>query len=120
MEAAMQVSTIDQRKEIPWDAIQSVVDQIVAGFSPRKIVLFGSYASGRHQPESDVDLLVVMDTMKSEVMQAVEIMREINYCFGLDLVVYAPQRLEQRLEWGDHFLHEIINNGKVMYESLDA
>jgi uncharacterized protein len=120
MEAAMQVSTIDQRKEIPWGAIQSVVNQIVAGYSPRKVILFGSYASGKHQPESDVDLLVVMDTKKSEVLQAVEIMRGIEYCFGLDLVVYTPQRLAQRLEWGDHFLREIMNNGKVLYESSDA
>ena len=44
----------------------------------------------------------------------------IEYCFELDLVVNTPQRLAQRLEWGDRFLHEIMNHGKVLNESPDA
>ena len=64
-----------------------------------------------------MDLLVVMDTQLSELEQAAVICRTISYRFGLDLVVYTPQRLAQRLEWGDSFLREIIQRGITLYES---
>ena len=42
--------------------IQDVVDQIVDRFHPDKIWLFGSFAHGTPTSDSDVDLLVAMDT----------------------------------------------------------
>jgi predicted nucleotidyltransferase len=60
--AVVKVPTIDKRKRIPQKAIDQVVEQIVEKFKPQKIILFGSYARGNPRPESDVDLLVVMDT----------------------------------------------------------
>jgi predicted nucleotidyltransferase len=40
--------------------IRNVSRQMVREFSPRRIVLFGSYARGKGAKDSDVDLLVVM------------------------------------------------------------
>lgn len=42
--------------------IAEVVAQIVEHFHPQQVVLFGSYAYGTPTPDSDVDLLVVMET----------------------------------------------------------
>ena len=64
---AVKVPTIDKRKRIPQKAIDQVVEQIVEKFKPQKIILFGSYARGNPHPESDVDMLVVMDTPLREV-----------------------------------------------------
>ena len=119
MHAAMNVPTIDRRKRIPDAAIQDVVGQIAAGFKPQQIVLFGSYAHGKPRPESDVDLLVVMDTPLRETEQAVQICQKIEYLFGLDLIVITPQRLSQRQELGDSFLREIVQTGRVVYEAAD-
>jgi hypothetical protein len=58
-----------------------------------------------------------MDTQLTELEQAAVICRAIHYRFGLDLVVYTPQRLAQRLEWGDSFLREIVQQGVTLYES---
>jgi len=52
-----------------------------------------------------------MATQLSELEQAAIICRAIPYRFGLDLVVYTPQHLAQRLEWGDSFLGEIMQKG---------
>ena len=41
------------------DNLEAVVEQIRGRFRPAKVILFGSYASDRARPESDVDLLVV-------------------------------------------------------------
>ena len=120
MNAAQQVPTIPNRTQIPQAAIQSVVEQIVAFCQPQKIILFGSYASGNPRPESDVDLFVIMETPLTELEQAATICRQISYRFGLDLVVCTPQRLTQRLEWGDSFLREIVQHGMTLYESPHA
>ncbi len=40
--------------------IKKLCDEIVGGFSPQKIILFGSYANGTPNEDSDIDLLVIM------------------------------------------------------------
>ena len=101
-------------------AIQELVRQIVDGFQPQRVLLFGSYAYGSPRPESDVDLLVVMDTPLREVQQAVAIYQALQHPFGLDLIVHTPAHLAQRLELGDAFLQEIVSRGKVLYEHTDS
>jgi predicted nucleotidyltransferase len=118
--AALRVPPITSRERIPPEAIDSVVQQIIENFNPKKVILFGSYAYGQPRPDSDLDLLIIMKTSLSGVKQAVEISRQIQYRFGLDLLVYTPERLDQRINWGDPFLIEIVSRGKVLYESADA
>jgi len=110
------VPTIDKRKRIPQKAIDQVVQQIVEKFKPQKIILFGSYARGKPRPESDVDILVVMDTPLKEVQQAIQICQQIEYRFGLDLIVHTPKHLAERLKMGDWFLRDILEEGKTLYE----
>ena len=113
----VKVPTIDKRKRIPQKAINQVVKQIVEKFKPQKIILFGSYARGNPLPESDVDLLVVMDTSLKEVQQAIQICQQIEYRFGLDLIVHTPKYLKERLRMNDWFLRDVLKEGKVLYES---
>ena len=119
MESLIHVPTILHRTHIPREVIRDLAEQISIHFHPRKIILFGSYAYGTPTPESDVDLLVIMETQKSELEQAAEICRAIPYRFGLDLLVYTPDHLAQRIEWGDSFLNEIVQRGIMLYESTD-
>ena len=116
----VKVPTIDKRKRIPQRAIDQVVKQIVEKFKPQKIILFGSYARGNPRPESDVDLLVVMDTSLREVQQSVEIHHSLNIMFGLDLLVYTPKHLKERAEMSDWFVLDILKEGKVLYEADKA
>jgi predicted nucleotidyltransferase len=113
---AVNVPTIDKRKRIPQRAINQVVKQIVDKFKPQKIILFGSYARGNPRPESDVDMLVVMDTQLKEVQQSIQICQQIEYKFGLDLIVHTPEYLAERMKMGDWFLRDVIKEGKVIYE----
>jgi predicted nucleotidyltransferase len=98
-------------------AIEDVVNQIAMSFHPKSITLFGSYAYGEPGPQSDVDLLVVMETQLSGARQAALILQAISYRFGMDLLVYTPQNLATRLAWGDPFLKEITGQGRVLYGS---
>jgi predicted nucleotidyltransferase len=102
--------------KIPMQAIRSVARRISDRFQPEKIILFGSYAYGKPRPESDVDLLVVMDT-PLRVHQQLEISRALSpRPFPLDIVIRTPQQVKERLAMGDPFLLEITSKGKVLYE----
>lgn len=111
--STVNVPTIDKRERIPQEAIDEVVKQIVEKFKPQKIILFGSYARGNPRPESDVDLLVVTDSPT----QSLDIRRHLGVMFGLDLLVYTSKRLKERVDIGDWFVHDILKEGKVLYES---
>lgn len=98
-------------------AIRALVQRIAERFQPEKIILFGSYAYGYPKPESDVDLLVVMDTPLRARQQRLEISRAVSpRPFPLDIVVRTPQELAERIALGDLFLGEITTRGKVLYE----
>ena len=120
MDSLIRVPTIPNRTRIPQATIHSLAEQISVLFHPQKIILFGSYAYGTPRPESDVDLLVVMNTSLKESDQSLQIRRYVNILFGMDLLVYTPQHLSQRLEWGDPFIKEIVEKGIVLYETSNA
>jgi len=113
---AIYVPPINKRTRIPQAAIDDVVRQIVEKFQPIKIILFGSYAYGMPKRESDVDLLVVIETKLKESQQEIRILQGIDYHFGLDLLVKTPKSLDTRVGLGDAFLKEIVQKGKVVYE----
>jgi predicted nucleotidyltransferase len=39
----------------------ALLDAVIAYFNPRRVILFGSHARGEAGPDSDYDLLVVVD-----------------------------------------------------------
>jgi predicted nucleotidyltransferase len=105
----------------PWvpsrEDIERVAREIAEKFSPEKIILFGSYAYGDPTDDSDVDMLVVMQTDEHPAKAAARILCEVPRPFPMDLFVRTPDELRQRIEWEDWFLREIVENGEVMYES---
>lgn len=113
------VRSSNSRRRVPMRDIRAVVRQIATKFQPEKIILFGSYAYGKPKPESDVDLLVVMDTPLRPSEQAAQIVRAIDYHFGMDLLVRRPQQLAERIALGDSFLREVTEKGKVVYARAD-
>jgi predicted nucleotidyltransferase len=107
-------------RHVPMAAIRRFARQIVERFHPDKIILFGSYAYGTPTPDSDVDLLVVMPA-RNQIEQAVRIDEAIDERgFALDLLVRTPKVIENRLRWGDWFIKEIMERGKVLYEKDHA
>ena len=61
-----------------------------------------------------------METASRESQQARQIRQYLNPLFGLDIVVYPPAKIEQRIAWGDFILRKIVEKGIVLYESPDA
>ena len=90
----------NRRGLITKPTIQLLARRIARQFRPNKIILFGSYAYGRPTPESDIDLLVIMQA-RNEIDQSLWIEEWLDPPFSLDVMVRTPRNLRWRLEEGD-------------------
>lgn len=99
------------------DQINEFSQAIAEKFQPEKIILFGSYAYGKPNQDSDVDLLVVLPFEGGSVQKAVEIRQALRAPFPLDLLVRTPQDIQVRLKMGDFFIQDIVQKGLVIYEA---
>ncbi len=104
---------------IPMAAIRGFARRVAKRFDPHQIILFGSFAYGTPDRDSDVDLLVVMRAA-NEINQSVRISLAFDPVFPLDLIVRTPERLRRRLERGDAFLEEVVTKGIVLYEKRNT
>jgi uncharacterized protein len=99
-------------------SIQKIIDVIIQKFDPEKVILFGSYAWGKPEKDSDVDLLIVKDDPKKNTREmAVDLERILSQRdIPLDLLVYKPNQMEDRIKINDPFIVKIYRDGKVLYE----
>jgi predicted nucleotidyltransferase len=104
--------------DVPMRAIRRFARQVVERFQPDKIILFGSYAYGTPNADSDVDILVIMPC-RNKGSKAGRIRWEVPAPFPMDLLVRTPEEMRWRLEEGDSFHTEIVSKGKVLYEKTD-
>jgi predicted nucleotidyltransferase len=101
---------IDEKK------IADLGEKIAREFQPERIVLFGSYAYGKPQPDSDVDLLVVLAFDGKGFRKSLEILNRVNPDFSVDIVARRPQDTARRYEEGDPLIRAALDRGKVLYE----
>jgi predicted nucleotidyltransferase len=97
--------------------IRELCDRIVKDFQPSKIILFGSYAYGQPTEDSDVDMLIIMPFEERSAHKSAEIATVTHPHFAVDLLVRTPEQVKARLDPGDFFIREIVENGKVLYET---
>jgi predicted nucleotidyltransferase len=103
------------------DLIIAFVDRIVAGFKPRRIVLFGSYACGSPTEDSDVDLLITRQRWSMSPLTAAGRIRvELGVPFAMDLIVRSEADVQRRIAGGDSFLRELLETGITLYAAADA
>ena len=98
--------------------ILEIVEKIKKGYAPEKIILFGSYAYGKPTSDSDLDLLVVMETRD----RPAERIRKVSDLFDprplpMDIIVLTPGEMRHRLSGFDPFLEEVLEKGQMLYGS---
>ena len=106
------------------DDIIARIDQfsraIAEKYNPERILLFGSYANDCPNADSDVDILVVFPGNGDVADRSLEIRTALNPDFPLDLLTRSAGEVAKRIAWNDWFLQEVMEKGKVLYESGNA
>jgi predicted nucleotidyltransferase len=100
--------------------ISKIVERIKEE-QPEKIILFGSYAYGRPDNESDIDLFVIKNISANEIrdfrlnlkLKLWDLVKKWN--IPVDIIVDNQERMNQRINDGDMFYKEILSKGNVIY-----
>ena len=99
------------------ETIDYVVDVIVQARHPDLIVLFGSYAQGDHEWDSDLDLLLVMETDLPPTERSLEVRRLFDHLpCPMDIVVYTPTELAYWKDIPSSFVYQVLSQGVILYE----
>lgn len=98
--------------------IGEILEKIITEYAPQKVILFGSYAYGHPDEESDLALLIIKDTDKRPIERWVELkrlLRDHTRIMSVSPFVYTPKELEERLALKDFFIQEVLEKGEVLY-----
>jgi len=107
-----------QTKHVTAELMVYIVEKIVRGVAPQRIILFGSHARGEATRMSDLDLFIIQDSEESNR----EVRRRVEHLlwgrrFGVDLIVRKPEEVERNVSDGNPFYtRHILGEGRVLYE----
>ena len=88
--------------------IQRIVSPIAARYGVRRMYLFGSYATGKNTPDSDVDLRIDKGDVRG--MQMAFLLSDLEDALKLPVDLLSTSTLDER------FLQAIKGEEKLMYE----
>lgn len=105
---------------IDIEELKPLIIERLKPLKPDKIILFGSYAYGTPNEESDIDLFLMRD-IESNHARNLKVQAKLNlrdliakYQVGFDVLI-APEAFVQSRE--DYFYKvDILQNGMVIYE----
>lgn len=102
---------------IGTDKISEIVKKIVIGYNPDKIILFGSYATGNPNEDSDLNLFVIKETDLPRPQRTVQVRKMIyGFMVPIDLIVYTPKEIDESKNNRFSFVYAVLNTGKILYE----
>lgn len=110
--------TNKKKREQLNQELKSLTKEVVKKYQPGKIFLFGSFASNKVTADSDLDLLLIKNSVPKRGADRIrEVWSLLSKGYSADILVYKSSEFNHLLKMGDPFLKEIIRQGKLLYES---
>lgn len=100
------------------ETIDNILKKLVAEYTPDKVILFGSYAYGNPEPDSDIDLLIIKETSGRFIDRWTDVRKILSdpkRKIPIETLVLTPDEVSMRLKIGDQFLAMILKKGEVLY-----
>jgi len=109
--------TLKKIDRVDEKLLNDIVSRIVSAVNPEKIILFGSHVYGQPKKNSDLDILVIMNSNLPRYKRSIPIYRALaGLLIPKDIVVYAPKEIEEWEDVPQAFISTIVKNGKLIYE----
>jgi len=98
--------------------LQDITERLVKEFQPERILLFGSYAWGKPDKDSDLDLLVIVS--QSDLSPTRRAARAHRCLQGLnvskDVLVRTRAEVDRFRHVPASLEHQVLKRGTVLYE----
>ena len=88
--------------------IQKYIKEISEHYDIKEVYLFGSYAKGTYDNDSDIDIAIVLDSDVDTIDLMVDLMMLTR---NIDLRIEPHPIKQQDFEQGNPFVEEIKNTG---------
>lgn len=100
------------------DWVPGMVEEIVDGFSPRRVILFGSVARGDETEESDIDLMVVFDHLDRARRRELQgrLMAAVTAPVPFDIFVMDAAEFDARKDVNGTIAYWPAREGVVVHE----
>jgi predicted nucleotidyltransferase len=96
--------------------VQEIARGVAARLRARRVIVFGSYAKGIAAARSDVDLLVVADTVLPRALRACEVEPLLaRTLVPVDVHVYTPEEIEAYGAELGSFIDCVLRTGRVVH-----
>ncbi|MFH1259385.1 MAG: nucleotidyltransferase domain-containing protein [Elusimicrobiota bacterium] len=97
--------------------LNEITRKITSNFNPEKIILFGSYAYGHPTSDSDIDIMVIMNTREKPHKRALALRKALkNLGFPKDIIVKTPEEFERFKDIIGTIIYPAAHRGKILYE----
>ena len=97
--------------------LDALLQTLIERVKPEKVVLFGSYARGTATPQSDLDLLVILESDLRRDRRQEMISRALRpRRLPVDILAYTPAEVETCMANPTSFVRHILTTGRIVYE----
>ena len=101
------------------EEIKAITEQIVRLYEPDKIILFGSWARGEANKQSDIDLLVISDREKHlpRYKRGLDVRLQLSrFKTPKDILFYTHEDVERWRSVPHSFINMVLGEGQILYE----
>jgi predicted nucleotidyltransferase len=118
MTSKITTETLKERFKITPEKVDQAVKILIKLYNPLKIYVFGSYAQGKQDHGSDVDLMIILPEFTNHpwemASQGYGSLSDVH--MAVDLILYDKARFEKYSTNPTSFCTKIIKTGKLLYE----
>ena len=100
--------------------IEDVKYRLIKEFNPKKIYIFGSYAWGQPNEDSDLDIMIIIDKIEDRIKtmrNGIKALRGLK--ISKDLIVETEEEFKNYSRKNYRIENEILKKGVLIYESRE-
>ena len=104
----------------PQTILEAARRAAAAASSPAQVMLFGSYARGEANSDSDLDLLVIEQQVTDKAAEYLRLHRAVGHLgVGVDVMVISREEFERRRQVPGTVPYWASKEGQLLYDTSD-
>jgi predicted nucleotidyltransferase len=99
--------------------IKKIMESLIEVYKPIEIYIFGSYAWGTPNEESDIDFAVIINSTDLDMADRIRLSGNVLWGIGVpaDILVFTKAEIEEKSMYNSTLQHRIIHEGTKIYEA---